>query len=61
MSLLYTASAVTYATRIPERFLPGKCDIWVSINTSRAEISLTISLMYVRFDQFFRKLPVLVF
>ncbi|XP_068728267.1 adiponectin receptor protein-like [Montipora capricornis] len=28
MSLLYTASAVTYATRIPERFLPGKCDIW---------------------------------
>ena len=30
MSFLYTASAVTYATRIPERFFPGKCDIWVS-------------------------------
>ncbi|CAH3144227.1 unnamed protein product [Porites lobata] len=28
MSFLYTASAVTYATRIPERFFPGKCDIW---------------------------------
>lgn len=30
MCLLYTASAVMYATRIPERFFPGKCDIWVS-------------------------------
>lgn len=28
MCLLYTASAVMYATRIPERFFPGKCDIW---------------------------------
>ena len=30
MCLLYTASAIMYATRIPERFFPGKCDIWVS-------------------------------
>ena len=30
MCLLYTSSAVMYATRIPERFFPGKCDIWVS-------------------------------
>ena len=30
MCFLYTASAITYATRIPERFFPGKCDIWVS-------------------------------
>ena len=30
MCILYTASAVMYATRIPERFFPGKCDIWVS-------------------------------
>ncbi|XP_078355654.1 adiponectin receptor protein 2-like, partial [Oculina patagonica] len=28
MCLLYTASAVMYATRIPERLFPGKCDIW---------------------------------
>lgn len=28
MCVLYTASAVTYATRIPERFFPGKFDIW---------------------------------
>ena len=34
MSFLYTLSAVTYATRIPEKFFPGKCDIWVSRMTS---------------------------
>jgi adiponectin receptor len=28
MGLLYLTGALLYATRIPERFLPGKCDIW---------------------------------
>ncbi|KAJ7373754.1 Adiponectin receptor protein 2 [Desmophyllum pertusum] len=28
MGVLYIAGAVMYATRVPERFFPGKCDIW---------------------------------
>ena len=28
MGALYITGAVLYATRTPERFLPGKCDIW---------------------------------
>lgn len=29
MGILYIAGALLYAMRIPERFFPGKCDIWV--------------------------------
>jgi adiponectin receptor len=28
MSILYLVGAALYATRTPERFFPGKCDIW---------------------------------
>ena len=28
MGALYITGAVLYAARIPERFMPGKCDIW---------------------------------
>ncbi|XP_039366459.1 adiponectin receptor protein 2-like isoform X3 [Mauremys reevesii] len=28
MALLYILGAVLYAARVPERFFPGKCDIW---------------------------------
>ncbi|CEF60745.1 Adiponectin receptor protein [Strongyloides ratti] len=28
MAILYLIGAVLYATRTPERFFPGKCDIW---------------------------------
>ncbi|XP_073178401.1 LOW QUALITY PROTEIN: adiponectin receptor protein 1-like [Lepidochelys kempii] len=28
MALLYILGAVVYAARVPERFFPGKCDIW---------------------------------
>ncbi|CAL8093824.1 unnamed protein product [Orchesella dallaii] len=31
MGVLYVLGAVVYAVRIPERWFPGKCDIWVSI------------------------------
>ena len=30
MATLYITGACLYAARIPERFFPGKCDIWVS-------------------------------
>lgn len=30
MATLYITGAGLYAARIPERFFPGKCDIWVS-------------------------------
>jgi len=29
MGALYLTGAVLYASRIPERFFPGKCDIWM--------------------------------
>ncbi len=29
MGLLYITGAVLYAVRVPERFFPGKLDIWV--------------------------------
>ena len=29
MGLLYITGALLYALRIPERFFPGKLDIWV--------------------------------
>lgn len=30
MAVLYIVGAIIYAVRIPERFFPGKFDIWVS-------------------------------
>jgi predicted membrane channel-forming protein YqfA (hemolysin III family) len=30
MGCLYILGAMFYALRVPERFFPGKCDIWVS-------------------------------
>lgn len=31
MGALYILGALLYAGRIPERYFPGKCDIWVSL------------------------------
>ena len=31
MGILYISGALLYAMRIPERFFPGKVDIWVSV------------------------------
>ena len=36
MGLLYILGAIMYASRIPERFFPGKCDIWVSMSPTLA-------------------------
>lgn len=32
MGALYVLGALLYAVRVPERFFPGKCDLWVSIH-----------------------------
>lgn len=32
MGSLYVLGAVFYAVRVPERWFPGKCDLWVSIS-----------------------------
>jgi len=34
MGAMYIAGAGLYAARIPERYFPGKCDIWVSYTFS---------------------------
>ena len=31
MGILYITGALLYAMRIPERFFPGKLDIWVNV------------------------------
>lgn len=31
MGAMYITGAGLYAARIPERYFPGKCDIWVNI------------------------------
>lgn len=38
MGCLYILGALFYALRVPERFFPGKCDIWVSISKSHSFI-----------------------
>lgn len=35
MGAMYITGAGLYAARIPERYFPGKCDIWVSIKDLR--------------------------
>ncbi len=34
MGALYIIGALLYAFRVPERFFPGKCNIWVSESNS---------------------------
>jgi len=34
MGILYILGAMFYALRVPERFFPGICDIWVSYHPS---------------------------
>jgi len=43
MGALYIIGAVIYAMRIPERFFPGKCDIWVSF---RSNFTLPCTLLH---------------
>lgn len=38
MGAMYITGAGLYAARIPERYFPGKCDIWVSILTYLAQL-----------------------
>ena len=37
MGLLYILGALFYALRVPERWFPGKCDIWVNIRLGEAK------------------------
>ena len=47
MATLYITGACLYAARIPERFFPGKCDIWVSDEPfSSSHFSLFMSLCF---------------
>ena len=38
MGALYITGACLYAARIPERFMPGKCDIWFQSHQVNTEI-----------------------
>jgi adiponectin receptor len=46
-AFLYLIGAVLYASRIPERFFPGKFDIWVSVST---RLELTQKLTFKNFN-----------
>lgn len=40
MAVMYITGAGLYAARIPERFFPGKFDIWVRTTLRRAVVRL---------------------
>ena len=42
MGALYITGALFYAFRIPERFFPGKVDIWVKEKAQRLYCSLLV-------------------
>jgi predicted membrane channel-forming protein YqfA (hemolysin III family) len=42
MGSLYITGALFYAMRIPERFFPGKLDIWVQLLLSIIEMKIRI-------------------
>lgn len=45
MGALYVIGALLYAVRVPERFFPGKCDLWVSSDSSWALCSFFCSVV----------------
>ncbi|PFX18714.1 adiponectin receptor protein 1-like [Stylophora pistillata] len=60
MGVLYIIGAIMYATRVPERFFPGKCDIWFQSHQIFHVLVLGAALVhlygicqmaYYRFDQ----------
>ena len=48
MATLYITGACLYAARIPERFFPGKCDIWVCSMGSRTHTHTHANRYYTR-------------
>jgi adiponectin receptor len=50
MGILYITGALLYAMRIPERFFPGKVDIWVSTfhRMSNSGPSIFYLMMFIR-------------
>ena len=50
MGCLYILGAMFYALRVPERFFPGKCDIWVCSHVSEHYIihEMVIRSVYSR-------------
>lgn len=41
MGAMYITGAGLYAARIPERYFPGKCDIWVSSQRVLLKFNMT--------------------
>lgn len=46
MGLLYILGALFYALRVPERWFPGKCDIWVNIRLGEAKKKSSLHIPY---------------
>lgn len=46
MGAMYITGAGLYAARIPERYFPGKCDIWVSAFFFLQDLHFTFTLNY---------------
>ena len=50
MGCLYITGAVLYAVRIPERFFPGKLDIWVRRFLIRIMREVWVIFMHLHFS-----------
>uniref|UniRef100_A0AC34GNH2 Uncharacterized protein n=1 Tax=Panagrolaimus sp. ES5 TaxID=591445 RepID=A0AC34GNH2_9BILA len=49
MAVLYLVGALLYATRTPERFFPGKCDIWVCLFFKLYTV-VTVTSVFLQFQ-----------
>lgn len=46
MAVVYLSGALIYAYRVPERYFPGKCDIWVCfVNTHAHENNIELKVL----------------
>lgn len=53
MGGMYIGGAAIYAIRIPERWFPGKCDIWVRISVLYAENGRLGSYFFIHYGLLF--------
>lgn len=51
MAFLYIGGALMYAWRIPERFFPGKFDLWVTSHLYISHLFVSIISVYCSFNR----------
>ncbi|KAK6056243.1 hypothetical protein COOONC_06250 [Cooperia oncophora] len=55
MGFMYIAGAAIYATRIPERWFPGRCDLWV-VEQTRSSFTPDVAFIKKSIEDLIEKL-----